>query len=185
MLSAARTAFPQARVCAIGTSARLGGATGCEVEAMEGFAVLRACELAGVPALEVRAISNAIGELDRSRWQFDEAFDVLRAVLPALLRGARCRPRPPSKLPPPLPPEERTVAQFIGETIRAYGSDFWRLLPIGLALALADQASIRRTASGESVALTSSARRCFARAWSSWLRHRSSQQPLSGHALSS
>lgn len=64
--------------------------------------------------------------------------------------------KPRSNLPPPLPPEERTVAQFIGETIRAYGNDFWRLLPIGIALALADQGSIRRAASGESVALTSS-----------------------------
>ena len=44
----------RARVAAIGTSARVGGTTGCEVEAMEGFAVLRACALAGVPALEVR-----------------------------------------------------------------------------------------------------------------------------------
>ena len=37
----------------------------------------------------------------------------------------------------------RTVGQVIAETIRAYGSDFWRALPLGIPLALADQLSIR------------------------------------------
>ena len=46
----------------IGTSARVGGGAACEVEAMEGFAVLRAAALAGVPALELRAVSNAVAE---------------------------------------------------------------------------------------------------------------------------
>jgi hypothetical protein len=46
-------------------------------------------------------------------------------------------------LPPPLPPAERTVGQFVGETIRAYGENFWRALPLGLPLAIADQFSIR------------------------------------------
>jgi nucleoside phosphorylase len=36
------------------------------VEAMEGFGVLRACELAGIPAVEIRAISNELGESDRA-----------------------------------------------------------------------------------------------------------------------
>ena len=44
---------------------------------MEGFGVLRACELAGVPAVELRAISNSTDEPDRSKWQFDEAFAAL------------------------------------------------------------------------------------------------------------
>ena len=64
----------------IGTSARVGGSHGVDVEAMEGFAVLRACELAGVPAVEVRVVSNEIGEPDRALWRFDEAF----------ARSARC-----------------------------------------------------------------------------------------------
>jgi nucleoside phosphorylase len=85
LVEAARRALPSARVCAIGTSARVGGTTGCDVEAMEGFAVLRAAELAGVPALEVRAVSNEISEPDRARWRFDDAFALLRASLPALL----------------------------------------------------------------------------------------------------
>jgi hypothetical protein len=47
-------------------------------------------------------------------------------------------------LPPPLPPAERTVGQFVGETIRAYGDNFWRALPLGLPLAVADQLAIRQ-----------------------------------------
>jgi hypothetical protein len=36
------------------------------------------------------------------------------------------------------------VGQFVGETIRAYGHDFWRALPLGLPLAIADQVAIRQ-----------------------------------------
>jgi hypothetical protein len=50
------------------------------------------------------------------------------------------------ELPPPLPPETRTVGQVIAETIRAYGAQFWLVLPLGLPLAIADQARIRQTA---------------------------------------
>ncbi|HEU5363309.1 MAG TPA: hypothetical protein VFU56_08180 [Gaiellaceae bacterium] len=50
------------------------------------------------------------------------------------------------ELPPPLPPERRTVGQLVAETIRAYGNDFWRVLPLGLPLALADQLSVRQPA---------------------------------------
>ena len=49
-------------------------------------------------------------------------------------------------LPAPLPPEKRTVGQLVAETIRAYGNDFWRLLPLGVPLAVADQLSVRQTA---------------------------------------
>ena len=38
LLAAARRALPQAHVLPIGTTARVGGGVGCEVEAMEGFA---------------------------------------------------------------------------------------------------------------------------------------------------
>lgn len=88
LLRALRAAFPGAAVRAIGTSARVGGTHGVDVEAMEGFAVLRACELAGVPAVEVRVVSNAIGERDRARWRFDEAFAALAEALPRLVAGA-------------------------------------------------------------------------------------------------
>jgi hypothetical protein len=44
-----------------------------------------------------------------------------------------------SRLPPPLPPAERTVGQVVAESIRAYGHDFWRCLLLGLPLAVIGQ----------------------------------------------
>ncbi len=84
MLASVRAALPEAHVLPIGTSARVGGASACDVEAMEGFAVLRACELAGVPAVELRAISNSPDEPDRAKWRFEEAFELLGAALDRL-----------------------------------------------------------------------------------------------------
>ena len=85
LVDAAQRALPEARVLPIGTSARVGGTRNCEVEAMEGYAVLRAARLAGVPAVEVRAVSNEIDEPDRERWRFDDALAALDAALPKLL----------------------------------------------------------------------------------------------------
>ncbi len=85
LLARLRGAFPEAVVRPIGTSARVGGARDFDVEAMEGFAVLRACELAGVPAVEARVVSNEIDEPDRTRWRFDEAFELLAVTLPGLV----------------------------------------------------------------------------------------------------
>ena len=39
---------------------------------------------------------------------------------------------PRRKLPPPLPPAERTVGQTIAETIRLYGDRFWPSIALGL-----------------------------------------------------
>ena len=61
---------------------------GLRVEAMEGFAVLRACALAGVPAIEVRAISNELSEGDRSRWRIGRAVEAISDALPRLLAAA-------------------------------------------------------------------------------------------------
>jgi futalosine hydrolase len=58
------------------------------VEGMEGFSVLRACALAGVPAIEVRAISNEISEGDRSRWRIGRAVEALADTLPRMLEAA-------------------------------------------------------------------------------------------------
>jgi nucleoside phosphorylase len=85
LLAAARRALPDAHVLPIGTTARVGGGTACEVEAMEGFAVLRAAAQAGVPALEVRAISNRVVESDRAVWRVQDALETLRVALPPLL----------------------------------------------------------------------------------------------------
>ncbi|MDP9256552.1 MAG: futalosine hydrolase, partial [Actinomycetota bacterium] len=64
----------------IGTSARVGGSSGVAVEAMEGFSVLAACLDEGVPALELRVVSNEVEEADRALWRFDEALAELARV---------------------------------------------------------------------------------------------------------
>jgi nucleoside phosphorylase len=91
LVEAARAALPDAPVLPIHTSAAVGGAAcntvsqGQFVEAMEGFGVLRAAALAGVPAVEVRAISNELGEEDRGRWSVPQALETLGAALPVLV----------------------------------------------------------------------------------------------------
>jgi futalosine hydrolase len=81
LLARLRAALPDAHVLPIATSVRVGGGTACDVEAMEGFGVLRACAVAGVPAVELRVVSNSPDEPDRAKWRFDEAFALLRATL--------------------------------------------------------------------------------------------------------
>ncbi len=89
LVAAAARALPLAPQLPIGTSAQVGGgvdaASGCDVEAMEGFGVLRAAQLAGVLAIEVRAISNDVEERDRARWHFDAAFAAVAAFTPRLV----------------------------------------------------------------------------------------------------
>jgi futalosine hydrolase len=94
LLAAIRATFPDAPALPIATSAAVASASnvqvrGVEIEAMEGFGVLRACVLAGVPAVEVRAVSNELGEPDRSRWELTRGLDALAAALPRLLAAAR------------------------------------------------------------------------------------------------
>jgi futalosine hydrolase len=89
LLAAARRALPGADVLPIATCAAIGGGSACEVEAMEGFAVLRAAELAGVPAVELRAVSNLVDERDRERWRFDEALAALETALSRLVAELR------------------------------------------------------------------------------------------------
>ena len=86
LVAAARRVLPGAVALPIGTSAVV-GSVGRElaVEAMEGFAVLRAASLAGVPAVEVRAIANEIGEPERQRWRIEDALGALSLVLPTLV----------------------------------------------------------------------------------------------------
>jgi futalosine hydrolase len=84
LLERMRATLPDAHVLPIATCAKVGGGTGYDVEAMEGFGVLRACELAGVPAVELRAISNSPDEADRARWRFDDAFAALADALKRL-----------------------------------------------------------------------------------------------------
>lgn len=93
LLASVREAIPEALVLPIGTSASVGGSgrdahRELRVEAMEGFAVLRACALAGVPAIEVRAISNELSEGDRARWRIGRALEAISDALPRLLAAA-------------------------------------------------------------------------------------------------
>lgn len=66
------------------TAAKL-GALGAGAESMEGFAVLRAAEIAGVPAVEVRGISNVVCERSRSRWDFAAGVRGAERILDAVL----------------------------------------------------------------------------------------------------
>jgi futalosine hydrolase len=85
LLAAARRALPDAHVLPIATSGKVGGGTACEVEAMEGFGVLRAAALAGVPAVELRAVSNHTGEQDRGKWRIDDALAALAEATATLV----------------------------------------------------------------------------------------------------
>ncbi len=90
LLAAARLVMPGAIALPIATSGTVTQgppAHEFRVEGMEGFGVLRACELAGVPAVEVRAISNDVGEGDRSRWMIRRALEVLDDAIPKLLEA--------------------------------------------------------------------------------------------------
>ena len=58
---------------------------GAEIETMEGFAVLRAAQLAGVPAIGIRGISNIVGDRDKSEWSFEAGLSGLRRALNAML----------------------------------------------------------------------------------------------------
>ena len=103
LLAAVRTVLPLAPVLTIGTSAHVGGTSECDVEAMEGFAVLRAAQRAGVPAIEIRVISNDIEEDDRALWHLGAAFAAIIAATPMLVEALQ------HGLDRPLP-ERRSIA---------------------------------------------------------------------------
>ncbi|MCW2950149.1 MAG: 5-methylthioadenosine/S-adenosylhomocysteine nucleosidase [Thermoleophilia bacterium] len=93
LVAALRRVLVDAPEVTIATSADVAGSSpvleasslSCEVEAMEGFAVLRAAELAGIPGVEVRVIANEVAESDRSKWQIPAALEVLVALTPRLV----------------------------------------------------------------------------------------------------
>jgi futalosine hydrolase len=57
---------------------------GFQIESMEGFAVLRACNRNGIPAIQIRGISNRVGERERSGWNFQAGLDGLTRIATAL-----------------------------------------------------------------------------------------------------
>jgi futalosine hydrolase len=90
--AAARTTLALARgltVSAItttdATALRLRDAYHADVESMEGFAVLRAAERAGAPAIEVRGISNLVGDRALAQWDFRAGSRAAVAALTALV----------------------------------------------------------------------------------------------------
>lgn len=73
------------RVTATDASAARLAAYGVGVETMEGFAALRAAEIAGVAAIEVRGISNVVCDRKNSRWDFNAGVQGVETILNALL----------------------------------------------------------------------------------------------------
>ena len=67
------------------TARRLHERYGADVESMEGFAILRAAALANVPALEVRGISNFVGDRADAHWDFAAGARAAAAALDAVL----------------------------------------------------------------------------------------------------
>lgn len=53
---------------------------GAACEGMEGFGVASAAQRFGLPALEIRAVSNAVGPRDKSAWRIGEALAALEAA---------------------------------------------------------------------------------------------------------
>jgi len=57
----------------------------------------------------------------------------------------RRKRRDDGPLPPPLPPQTRTVGQLVAETIRLYGDRLWPAILLGLPLATIDQLALGRS----------------------------------------
>ncbi|CAM5299817.1 futalosine hydrolase [Streptomyces tanashiensis] len=65
-------------------------------EAMEGFGVAEAAAAHGVPVVEIRAVSNAVGPRDRAAWRIGEALGALRHTFELLSRTVLVEPWEPS-----------------------------------------------------------------------------------------
>ncbi|MFF8836269.1 futalosine hydrolase [Streptomyces sp. NPDC015130] len=65
-------------------------------EAMEGFGVAEAAAAYGVPAVEIRSVSNAVGPRDRAAWRIGEALDALRQAFALLGPQLLTNPTTPS-----------------------------------------------------------------------------------------
>ena len=97
LLARIRRRLPQAAVGGIATVSSCSGTdeaaaevvrrTGAVAEAMEGVGVLQTALQLGVPAIEIRAISNTTGRRDAQVWDLDAAIDALVGVATALARS--------------------------------------------------------------------------------------------------
>lgn len=73
-----------------GTDARASAVvarTAAIAEAMEGAAVLLAAARIGIPAIELRVVSNSTGERSRQRWELKRALTVLGEVARSIIAG--------------------------------------------------------------------------------------------------
>lgn len=70
-------------------------------EAMEGAAVVHAARRSGIPAIEVRAISNTTGERERQEWRLQDALAALSAVGDAVVTATAQLPPGASRAGPP------------------------------------------------------------------------------------
>ena len=60
------------------------------VESMEGAAFHYVCLQEYIPFVQLRAVSNFVGERDKTKWQMREAIENLNRELIALLRPLLC-----------------------------------------------------------------------------------------------
>lgn len=67
---------------------------GALTEGMEGAGVAHAALLAGVPALELRGVSNPVGPRDRAAWRISEALSATRRGLEGLWLDALSTAQP-------------------------------------------------------------------------------------------
>jgi futalosine hydrolase len=78
-------------------------------EAMEGAGVATAAAMFGVPVMEMRAVSNLVGDRNRPSWRMTVALDVLAetaaAVLDGPLPGLAAAPRPQPRQQATAPPD--------------------------------------------------------------------------------
>jgi futalosine hydrolase len=58
----------------------------CFVESMEGAALHYVCLMEKIPFLQIRSVSNALGERDKSRWKISEALVHLNEMLIDLIK---------------------------------------------------------------------------------------------------
>lgn len=66
-------------------AALLAAHPGARAEAMEGFGVAEAADRTGVPVLEIRAVSNAVGPRDRDAWRIGDALAALTEAFGKLI----------------------------------------------------------------------------------------------------
>jgi len=67
------------------TAAAYGRRYGVIMENMEGFAAAALCKQYDIPMMELRAVSNMVGQRDRSTWKLDLAFEQAREAILTIL----------------------------------------------------------------------------------------------------